>query len=198
MTPRWTRHATALFGGKPRPALIVCAAAVILLAIADAGLIRQNRNLRHQLSGGKPLLAPPIGRHVPALSGVNLQGVPQTIDYSSSTDPTFVFVFSDTCGICDETWPRWKSMLRPGRALHARPVFVSTTRDIGPDLLRQHGLESFPVFDELDPKDVVAYNLQLTPEVYEVSPKGIVVAAWVGGLDNSTASSLAQALGAGG
>lgn len=167
----------------------------LVLLLADVALVRQNADLRREIAGSGGPLAPPVGRRVPPLHGMDFAGRYLSVSYDAGQKATVVFIFSRQCGICDRTWPEWQRLLGKVDTSRIRPVFVSTTAGATESFVDDHGIARFPVFRELDPADLVALNIQLTPEVLEISADGVVEGAWIGGLDRRGLASLGQALG---
>jgi hypothetical protein len=178
---------------------ILLGAAVILcfgaLLCVNALLLRQNRKLSSTAASGNHTLVPPIGHEMPPLRGLTPSGQLLVVDYNQSPRPALLFVFSKICQICAATWPTWLHIFRSVDPSHFRVVFVN----VGPALtagdLQTLGISKFTLFGQLDPGELAAYNMQLTPEVIEVSTRGTIADAWLGALDQENLKRLESAIG---
>ncbi len=147
----------------PSQARILVAVLVIgalALLITDALFYRQNRDLRAEVSEGRTLL-PRIGERMPALRGVGVSGKPLSIRYGAGRKQLLLFAFSTQCEICDMNWPGWRALLGRLDLGRFRPVFVSVAPDLTRADVEAYGIGRFPVFKQLDPSDLVAYNIQI-------------------------------------
>lgn len=174
---------------------VAFAAVLIGLLAADVLLYRQNVALKARVGAPIHSLLPPIGRNVPPLRETDPSGRPLAVRFNDPTRQTLLFAFSEQCQICSLTWPTWRDILGKLDRNRFRPVFVNVAPGLGPAEAAGLGIASYPVFGQLDPKIIAAYNIQLTPEVVEISPGGMVEAAWLGALDPKTLSGLELATG---
>jgi hypothetical protein len=61
-----------------------------------------------------------------------------------------------------------------------------------PPFVSQHQLTGLPVFVKLDPRAMVNYRLQLTPQTILVGPSGKVEKVWTGVLNDSAMADMRQ------
>lgn len=167
---------------------------IIALASLDALLIFQNVKLKKEVNSGTHSMEPPIGGHVPDLSGVGADGRRLSVSFGAGAQrATFIFAYSAGCLICSRSWPAWSSLLRTADTRRVKLEFI----DLG------GGVTGFPVsemsnqnvFVEVDPKVAIALNLRLVPEIFEISPGGVLLDAWPGELDSNGLKTLKRALG---
>jgi hypothetical protein len=171
------------------------ALAILLLAVMDALLIRQNGELRSNLDHAHHALLPPAGRHAPPLLGVGPTGEAVEVAYGADPRETYVFVYSDSCGVCSETWPAWQAVARAARPTDSRLVFARLASTASPLGLKiGDDLPGVLSIAEVDPQTAFAYNMILTPEVIEVSPTGVIGRTWIGDLAGTQLASLKAAV----
>lgn len=177
-------------GGK-----IAAIVAIVALAALDASLLQKNRSLNSEIVSGEYSQQPPIGNIMPPLRGVDLSGRLDTVGYNNGQAATFIFVFAARCEFCSQSWPLWLRIVNAADPHRFRSVFVSLDNSTIPPSATATLKSDYTVFTHPDPNDIAAFNLRLTPEVIEVSPKGRLVSAWLGVLDSNSAVGLSKAIG---
>lgn len=158
---------------------------VALLAL-NIALVRQNRQLKAQLSGPAPGMEATSGAPVPDLRGFDVSGQPLTVAYGQDSRPVLVFVFSPTCAFCEQNWPKWYGIIAAMDREAVRPVAVDVTSTATQDFLVQHQLAGMPVLLKVDPAIVVGYRFQLTPQTILIDRSGKVEKVWSGVLSDSS------------
>lgn len=171
-------------------------AAAFLLAAMDAALLLQNSALKTQLRSPGHLLQPPIGRQMPNLQGFGPNGELVTVNYNGGQRATLIFVFARGCGYCTQAWQEWRDILHDLAPRGIKPVFISTTSGVSRAYADALGIGTASLITELDANDVVALNVKLTPEIYEVDATGVLRNAWVGALGEQGMVSIQRALSA--
>lgn len=154
-----------------------------VLITSNILLVRRNRELNAELSSENHTLLPPMGHVVPPLRGLDPAGRALTLAYGSDPRPTLLFVLSPHGEYCSATWPAWERVLVRINRRRFRPAFVNIRPGVTSDYVATHHLGGIPVFKIIDPRDSVANNLVITPEIIEVSPAGVVANVWVGELE---------------
>lgn len=154
----------------------------ILLTIACALALRQNQLLRGEVSTYQKLAAPPVGSNVPAIAGIDWNGVKRQVAYGEERLPTLVYGFSKDCGPCVANWAPMRTLqkLSPHRI---RIVYVNTVDSVDAltdDYLREHGLDSDRVFLRLDADSALHYRVRATPQSQLVDRSGRVVWSKIG------------------
>jgi peroxiredoxin len=172
-------------------AISVCC--VVLLA-ANIALIHQNQQLKAQLSLPPPVLEAAAGTQVPDLRGFDPDGKPLEVLYGKDPRKVLVLVFSPTCPFCEQNWPKWEQVISSLDRSVVRPVGVDVTSTAKAPFLSQHQLTGLPVFMKLDPRAMVNYHFQLTPQTILVDPAGKVEKVWTGVMNDSTVADLKQRL----
>lgn len=162
----------------------------LLLLAANIALIRQNRELKAQLSLPPPTLEAAPGSQVPDLKGFDEQGRPVEVLYGKEPRKTLVLVYSPTCGFCDENWPKWFSLIPTLDRATVRPVLVDVTATSSQAFLAAHRLAGVPVFVQVDPRATLGYRFQLTPQTILVDSTGKVERVWTGVLNDSNTAEL--------
>jgi len=173
-------------------AISVCC--VVLLA-ANIGLLRQNRQLKAQLSLPPPTLEAAAGAQMPDLRGFDPDGKPVEVLYGKDPRKVLVLVFSPTCPFCDQNWPKWEQLISALDHSVVRPVAVDVTSTAKAPFLQQHDLTGMPVLMRIDPLVMVNYRFQLTPQTILMDPAGKVEKVWTGVLNDSAVADLKQHLG---
>lgn len=167
---------------------------LLLLAI-NIALILQNSRLKAQLSLPPPTLEAATGAQMPDLRGFDLAGKPVQVLYGKDQRKVLLLVYSPTCPFCDENWPRWQQLISSLNRSTVRPVAVDVTSTTSANFVSQHQLAELPVFQKVDPRDVVNYRFQLTPQTILLDHEGRVEKVWTGVLNDSAVAELKQRLG---
>ena len=76
-----------------------------------------------------------------------------------------------------------------------RPVGVDVTSTSKAPFLSQHQLTGLPVFEKVDPKAMMNYHFQLTPQTLLIDGDGKVEKVWTGVMTDSAVADLKQRLG---
>jgi peroxiredoxin len=172
----------------------ISACCVVLLA-ANIALLRQNRQLKAQIALPPPTLEASIGAQMPDLKGFDPEGKPVEVLYGQDHRKVLVLVFSPVCPFCDQNWPKWEQVISSLDRSVIRLVGVDVTSTATPPFVSQHQLTGLPVFVKLDPRDMVNYRFQLTPQTILVDPSGKVEKVWTGVLNDSAVADLKQHMG---
>jgi hypothetical protein len=159
----------------------------VLLLIANCVLLYENRLLTRLVDRSSEALSAPIGSTLPLLEGTSNSGRNITIRYGQGEKATLLFAFSESCPICDRTWPAWNSILAATKGTGVRPVFVDLTGESDRRYIAQHNLSAYPLIKHLNPTIESIYNLRFTPTTMLLSSDGHVIRAWTGSLDKSSA-----------
>jgi AhpC/TSA family len=167
----------------------------LLLLAVNIALIRQNQQLKAQLSLPPPALEASAGTQMPDLKGFGPDGKPVEVLYGKDPRKVLVLVFSPTCAFCEENWPKWERVISSLDRSMVRPVGVDVTSTAQAPFLAQHQLTGLPVFVKVDPTAVVNYRFQLTPQTILVDHAGKVEKVWTGVLNDSAVTELKQRLG---
>ena len=171
----------------------ISACCVVLLA-ANIALIHQNQQLKAQLSLPPPVLEAAAGTQVPDLRGFDPDGKPLEVLYGKDPRKVLVLVFSPTCPFCEQNWPKWEQVISSLDRSAVRPVLVDVTSTTTAGFVSQHQLSSLPVILKADPRAMVNYHFQLTPQTMLVDPAGKVEKVWTGVMTDSAVADLKQRL----
>lgn len=172
----------------------ISACCVVLLA-ANLALIYQNQQLKAQLSLPPPALEAAAGAQMPDLRGFDPDGKPVEVLYGNDPRKVLVLVFSPTCAFCDQNWPKWEQVISSLDRSVVRPVGVDVSSTAQAPFLSQHQLTGLPVFVKVDPRAMVNYRFQLTPQTILVDRAGKVEKVWTGVLNDSAVADLKQRMG---
>jgi hypothetical protein len=174
---------------------VALSACCVVLLAANIALLRQNRQLKAQISLPPPSLEAAVGAQVIDLKGFDPAGKPVEVLYGQDPRKVLVLVFSPTCPFCDQNWPKWEQVISSLDRSVVRPVGVDVTSTATPPFISQHRLSGLPVFVKLDPRAMVNYRFQLTPQTILVDPTGKVEKVWTGMLNDSAVADLEQRMG---
>ncbi|MCU1253737.1 MAG: hypothetical protein JWM83_36 [Candidatus Angelobacter sp.] len=174
----------------------ISACSVVLLA-ANFALIHQNQQLKAQLSLPPPALEAAAGTQMPDLRGFDPDGKPVEVLYGKDPRKVLVLVFSPTCPFCDQNWPKWEQVISSLDRSVVRPVGVDVTSTAKAPFLSQHQLTGLPVFEKVEPRVMLNYRFQLTPQTILIDSAGKVEKVWTGVLNDSGVSDLKWRLGDG-
>jgi peroxiredoxin len=166
----------------------------LLLLAANIALIRQNIQLKSQLTVPPPALEASAGAMVPDLRGVDLEGKKVEVAYGKDPRKVLVLVYSPTCTFCEENWPKWRQVIASLDRSAVRPVMVDVTSTTTAEFVSRHQFTELPVFVQVDPLVRVNYHLQLTPQTILVDSDGKVEKVWTGVLNGSSLAELKQRL----
>lgn len=170
------------------------ACCVILLGI-NIALVRQNRQLKAQISLPPPALELPAGESVPDLKGFDLSGEPIEVDYGKDPHKVLVFVFSPTCNFCTQNWPKWWDVMSSLNRDAVRPVAVDVTSSTTAVFVAEHKLKDIAVMNQVDPGARMRYRFQLTPQTILIDSNGKVEKVWTGVLNDAAVEELKQRTG---
>lgn len=174
---------------------VALSACCVVLLAANLALIYQNQQLKAQLSLPPPALEAAAGAQMPDLRGFDPDGKPVEVLYGNDPRKVLVLVFSPTCAFCDQNWPKWEQVISALDRSVVRPVGVDVSSSAQAPFLSQHQLTGLPVFVKVDPRAMVNYRFQLTPQTILVDRAGKVEKVWTGVLNDSAVADLKQRMG---
>jgi peroxiredoxin len=174
--------------------LAISACCVVLLGV-NIALVRQNRQLKAQLSQPPPALELATGTQMPDMRGFDPDGKPVEVLYGKDPRKVLVFVFSPTCPFCEQNWPKWEQVISSLDRSAVRPVGVDVTSTSKAPFLSQHQLTGLPVFEKVEPKAMMNYHFQLTPQTILLDPDGKVEKVWTGVMTDSAVADLKLRMG---
>jgi peroxiredoxin len=174
--------------------LAISACCVVLLGV-NIALVRQNRQLKAQLSQPPPALELATGTQMPDMRGFDPDGKPVEVLYGKDPRKVLVLVFSPTCPFCEQNWPKWEQVISSLDRSAVRPVGVDVTSTSKAPFLSQHQLTGLPVFEKVEPKAMMNYHFQLTPQTILLDPDGKVEKVWTGVMTDSAVADLKQRMG---
>lgn len=93
--------------------------------------------------------------------------------------PVLTLVVSETCGVCDETWPLWEGLVSKG---NAHVVVVNLTEPASVDYGRRHNLARFTTLGRPGRDIQNAYRIRHTPQTILLSSDSRVLFAKTGAL----------------
>jgi len=163
--------------------------------VANVALIRQNRELKNQMSLPQAALEAAPGTQVPDLKGYDVDKKALALAYGQDPRKVLVLVFSPTCHFCDENWPRWRQLVPELDPDAVRPIEVDVTSTTTADFASQHQLGDVPVIVQVDPAARIGYRFQLTPQTILVDRHGKVEKVWSGVLNDSAMAEIKQRAG---
>lgn len=174
---------------------IAIGACCIVLLVFNVALVRQNRQLKAQLSLPPPAMEVPAGTKLPDLKGFDLGGKPVELAYGSDARKALILVFSPTCGFCAQNWPKWYELMSTLDRGAVRPVAVDVSSSSTASFLAEHHFSDIPVMLQVDPTDRLSYRFQITPQTILINGNGKVEKVWSGVLDNTAVEELKQRMG---
>jgi hypothetical protein len=176
-----------------RAVALVVLLAVVLLTV-NILLLRRNAQLTEVAGRAARAYLPAVGATVPDLLGLDLNGAVRTVSYGSDRRDTLLFVFSPDCGMSNLAWERWSALIKAADQSAVRLLFAN----IGPSLPSGHSVRGLTLDPasvlEVDARSLVAYNLQVSPQILRITPDRRVADVWVGTLDEQEEDALLRAL----
>jgi peroxiredoxin len=174
---------------------VALSACCVALLAANIALIHQNGQLKAQLSQPPPALELTTGTQMPDMRGFDPDGKPVEVLYGKDPRKVLVLVFSPTCPFCEQNWPKWEQVISSLDRSVVRPVGVDVTSTSKEPFLSQHELTGLPVFEKVEPKVMMNYRFQLTPQTILLDPDGKVEKVWTGVMTDSAVADLKQRMG---
>jgi peroxiredoxin len=166
------------------------------LVALNVGLVVQNRTLKAAAGGGGArAIVLPAGKSVPALSGLDSEGRQLVFDYGSDPRKTLLLVFSPRCPYCTKNMPNWNALTLGLNEKEFRVVAVSTVPEGVKEYAEKHGLNNIPVITTPDPKDKVAYEMNVTPQTVLIGSDGTVEKVWTGLIQGAERDDIQKQLG---
>lgn len=178
---------------------------ILILAVINLLLIRQNLDLRKQLAaGGRTLdlttnsLKP--GDVVSSVVATDLDGHPYQLQYKKDGRHHLLLFFSANCRYCEKQAPLWRDLLdKVDSNRFAVLGVVSDKEEKG--LVSAHA-DAAGYFKTKTPLPIVffkndslgSYKLTATPTTLLIDEGGTVEHAWVGKWDDASAMEVAIAL----
>jgi peroxiredoxin len=138
-----------------------------------------------------PALKP--GTQVPAIRARDLQKQPQQIEFSTSSAPTLLYVFTPSCGWCTKNLENIKVLAKHVGNKY-RLIGLSLSADGLTEYVAQNEID-FPVLTEPDQDTVRSYRLGATPASILISPEGRVLKTWVGAWAGRTRAEIESQFG---
>jgi hypothetical protein len=176
--------------------LLASAGALVLFAstAANVALIVTNRHLSEHISALQAQQLAPRGAILPQLKGLDSSGKPIVLDSGIANHPTVLFVLSSTCRPCARNWPQWQRILASQKELGWRAVFINLGSRLPADYRKSHGIDAYPVVDDVSRDSTLTYRFYFTPETIVLNSQGKVVNEWVGELSPDDVGKFPQLL----
>lgn len=167
--------------------------ATILLVI-NVLLVSQNKKLKSSVEkGGRSMEIQP-GTQLPAVTGVDLNGKPLTLEYGQDSRRTLLLVFSPACRFCKENMPNWEAIMGSVDKNSFRIAGISLMENGLKEYLAQYGINDLPIVAEMDPKARAAYNLVLSPQTILIDSEGKAEKVWTGVIEGEKKAELERML----
>lgn len=184
-----------VFSPEGKSILRLAALLLIMAALLSSNLLlaKKNRALDRQLMRkGQQYLG--VGDHVPTLRGLGLEDGIKTVSYGQEGKDTLIFVFSPACGWCKINLPNWQAIVDQASGRY-RVVALSILREGTAEYVAKHGLSKASVIVEPEPRDLLAYRFQLTPQTILVDSSGTVKRNWLGAFASEERRDVESTLG---
>ena len=178
---------------------------ILILAIVNLLLIRQNLDLRRQLAaGGRTLdvtanfLKP--GDVVASVNATDLDGRPYQLQYKNDGRHHLLLFFSADCRYCQQQAPLWRDLLDKVDTNRFAVLGVVSDKE-DKQYVSTHA-EAEGYFNTKTPLPIVffdkdsltSYKFNATPTTLLIDEAGTVEHAWVGKWDETSAMEVATAL----
>jgi thiol-disulfide isomerase/thioredoxin len=156
----------------------------LLLLVAVVGLnlllLKQNRDLKTALAKAPREALVKAGQVLPALHGKTFNGESLTVSYGNDTKKTVLLVFAPGCDFCSQIMPSWHKIIGSLDPSKYRVVALSIRPDGARQYVETYKLNAIPAITDVNPKDRVNYELNITPETILIDADGKVEAVWGG------------------
>ncbi len=179
-----------------RKILFLALLGTVLIAL-NVALVIQNRKLKAIAAnaGGSRAIVLPPGKALPTLSGFDTEGRQRVFDYGSDARKTILLVFSPRCAYCTDNMPNWKAITQGVDDKAFRVIAISTLSEGAKEYADKHGLHGIPVIADPDPKNRVAYEMNITPQTVLVSADGTAEKVWTGLIQGAERDEIERQLG---
>lgn len=118
------------------------------------------------------------GEVVPLFEAKDLFGKSIVLNFSESTQPTVLYVFTPQCHWCSENLENIKALTKEIRGKY-RLVGLSLNKDGLDEYLQKTKLD-FPVYTDVSSNTKSAYKFGGTPQTLVISSEGKVIKNWIG------------------
>jgi peroxiredoxin len=169
----------------------------VTLVTLNVALVIQNRALKAAAGnpgGGRSIVLKP-GKVLPALTGMDTEGRELTFGFGADPRRTVLLVFSPRCPYCNENMPNWKAIARGIDAKSFRVVAVSTSAEGVKEYVAKHELTNVSVIADVEPKNRVEYEMNLTPQTVLIAPDGTAEKVWTGRIGAAERGEVEERLG---
>jgi hypothetical protein len=123
----------------------------IALLTVNMLLLQENKQLKAMTARTNPSLEIQLGKMMPPLQGVDVNGKQIVFQYGQDSRKTLLLVFSPTCQPCSENMANWKSLIRDVDPNSFRLIGVSLKSKDTAEYLIKNNLSSLPVIADVDP-----------------------------------------------
>lgn len=157
---------------------------IVGLCIANALLIKQNRDLKAAVANQQPEFLMP-GQPVPGFTANTLSGQRQAVNFSDHPKTVFL-VFASQCPACERSLPYWKK-INDACNRHQYQVY-GIDLDSGAntkDLLAANGL-NIEIFGNPTAEFKKLYKLNLTPLTIVIDNQHKVEKIWAGAFNENS------------
>lgn len=160
----------------------------VLVAAVDMILLYKNHALQSRLAACQVQVDKKyhveVGTPVEPLTGYDRDGNPLQLDFRGNK-PTILLVFSPHCGVCNDNWSKWDSLLDASMLQRVRVAAVDLTSSATEEYFRQRAMDRFnAVFKETDPQRIMALKMRLVPQTILIDRRGTVLGTWLGELND--------------
>lgn len=166
--------------GKKLPSILLWAM-LPLLAMSNALLLWQNKQLRAELERCKPNVLQK-GDKVEAFSAMGLHNQIINVNYTGKEPTRVLLFFTASCPYCSEQFPYWKELLNKVNGNHFQIIgVVSESEDRAKleEYLKSFGCDFLPV--AILPKGVSkSYKLSITPTTLVIDNEATIQQVWIG------------------
>jgi peroxiredoxin len=131
-----------------------------------------------------------LAKTVPPLRVKTLDGKPETIAYTTQSQPTVLYVFTPSCPWCRRNINNVKH-LTAKRATTFRFIGISLEQKGLGAYVAEHSL-NFPVYVDPAPEDRSAYHLGNVPQTLVISQDGTVLKSWRGAYQGGDQAEIEQ------
>ena len=181
--------------GKRRMAFFVLLG--LMMMALNVALVVQNRALKAAASnpgGGRSIVLKP-GKVLPTLAGMDTDGRELKFPFGADQRKTVLLVFSPRCPYCAQNMPNWQAIARGIDSKSFRVVAVSTSSEGVKEYVAKHELTNLSVIADIEPKNRVEYEMNLTPQTVLIGPDGTAEKVWTGRIGAAERDEVEQRLG---
>jgi len=176
-----------------RRMMVVFLGLAIALVGSNLFLLYRSVHAGAELASLRKLAQLQVGLDAPVLSGSDLFGHPKSIIPGAGGTDALIFVFSQSCTVCNVNWPNWVTLLHDS-GLSFQKVFVDLTDEVDESYANKYGIANSDILTRINGRTAIRYALRVTPETIVVGRDRKIRGVWTGALHEKDLTAITKLL----